>query len=440
MPVSFHATRIAANTSPGNQDFTIPGMGTPKAVVVIVTASTVFTPGADGAAISYGIATGTGNRFCIGSSSQDNIASANCKNIKSNTRCLLLLNQDSTINAEADFVSFDPAGVNGVRLNWIDAPTTAVAVTVIFVVGTDLSAFAGDFLASGSVETDTVVTDPAFPPDQLIVLGSHNAAYNAVANHASMQIGFVSRGTPITQCSSNWWARFNSATNANSEGHNFISTDRASVGVNPLSGAPALGQNAIEITLFAATGFTARTKTAGLAVRYPYLALSYTSGNGTCPHSVSVVDSPSAPGTITHPSTFQPQFVMKLPTGVNIVNADRIAGTNNAPGAGTYGVCAFEASSIVSYCLSDDDAAGTMNTQSFSTTDLRCRSDIQTNLHIATFSSFSPSGWTMTYSVAVSGPAAAPSRKWPAMVVGEFAATGQGIPVKQYQYRQRRAW
>jgi hypothetical protein len=433
MSVSIRMVRAAAITGGGpSQTFTVAGWTeTPKAAMFVMTNATVNGTDTAGAALMVGIATGAANRFCIASSSQDATVDGNSNTVnrKSNTKCISFLRQDGVLSGEADFTSF---GVGGVTVTWSSFPSATFLVTVILFAGTDLSAYAGDFLATSDFGfPNTPVTDPNFPPDQLILLcgghtvtGALQSAYNTNYNGALMQIGFANRqGAGITQCCGSWLADDDARA---SLGHNYVSTSRASVGTNSVT-SPQLGQNAIAITAFSGTGFTATAQIAALAVRYPYLALSYTSGSGTCGHSTYVASSPLATDNQVHDiqGAFTPQFVLQLTGSINIVDAERTAGTTSSPGAGSYALAAFTATEVFSNLITDDDANSSMDTASFSyDTTFRSRFDDhllpQPNTHVATFVSFAPGQYTLNYTVASS----ATARRWPTMVVGEFVAGG----------------
>jgi hypothetical protein len=429
--------RAAAITGGGpTQTFTVPSWTeTPKAAIFIMTGATSNAVVATGAALMVGIATGASNRFCTASSSQSGPTNANTRNRKSNTKCISFLGSTGAVNGEADWTSF---GSGSVTVTWSSFPSAAFLITVILFAGADLSAYAGDFTASGTINTGTTVTAPGFQPDQLMVLGGGRVAtYNTILDGAFMQIGFADRGATITQCCTSWLA-LNGAGNADC--FNWISSNRSCIGISATGGT--LGNMQIEITAFSGTGFTATTRNSGLAVPYPYLALSYTTGNGTCGHSVPLIVSPTSPSTPIHfvSGTYTPQFVLQLPSGVNIANALRSDGTTQKPGAGSYGIAAFNATEIFSHCTGDDDANSVMATQSFVTTDFRCRSDTGTDLHIASTPVFGSGYYSLTYTTAVAGPSGATSRFWPTMVIGDFVTSGTAVPVYQHSYRQRRVW
>lgn len=232
-----------------------------------------------------------------------------------------------------------------------------------------------------------------------------------------MQIGFADRGGSITQCCLGWYARDAQTT---SIGSDYVSSTWVSANVNPGASTPTLGQIAIAITAFGAQGFTAITQNGGRAVAYPYLALSYTTVNGSCGHSVSINNSTTiaAPATIIVNTPFKPQFVMQLLSGVPVSDSVRLSSEGtNAPGAGTYGIAGFTATELFSSCIGDDDAARTMDTESIVTNSFLCRSDIKTNLYVATTPIFNPLSWTLSYSTT-----STTSRRWPTLVIGEFVA------------------
>jgi hypothetical protein len=408
-----------------------------------MTGATTNLSVATGAAMAVGIATGVANRFCIASSSQNGTANSNAANRKSNTKCISFLGSTGTVNGEADFTSF---GAGSVTITWSSFPNAAFLITAILFAGADLSAYAGDFTASDAIGTDTPVTAPGFMPDQIVLLGGGRTvtipatnSYNNVYIDALMQIGFADRAVTIAQCCTSWFALYGAGS---ADCQNWVSSNRSCVGMSATGGL--LGNTQIEITAFGATGFTATTRTSGLAVPYPYLALSYTTVNGTCGHSTPLLLSPTAPGTVIRfvgGGSYTPQFVLQLPSGVNIANALRSTGTTNSPGAGSYGIAAFNATEIFSHCIGDDDAAGTMATQSFVTADFRCRSDVGVDLHVASTPTFGSGIYSLIYTTAVAGPSGGLSRYWPTMVIGEFSPSAIGaIPAKQHSYRQRRVW
>jgi hypothetical protein len=412
MSVSVRQVRAAAPTSPGLQSFEVAGFGTPKAAMFIVTAATTEAISTNGAAIACGITDGS-SQFSISASSQDGPTNAVCRNYKSNTGCIALLTTTGSLDAVAVFSAWT---ANGVQINWTNAPATAVLVTVILFGGADLSVYAGAFQASDSIGVNTTVTAPNFQADQLMVLGSVASSWDAVLSNASMQIGFADRGATISQCCSSWYATDGAGS---SFGSNIVS--------NAFVSENGIGSTAIEITAFSATGFTAITRIAGSQLWYPYLALRYATANGAAGHSAFVVDSPTniVPPAKSVTTTFKPQFVLQLPTGATVTSTAILQSPRqtSATGAGSYGIAAFSAfaNEIFSSSIGDDDQAGFMDTESFSSSTFRCRSDTKTNLHLATFGSFNPTNWTLNYSVASST-----VRRWATMVIGEFVAGGGG--------------
>jgi len=417
MGIAVGIVRQAAITSGGpTQDFTVAGMGTPKAAVFVLTTAVTNATSQAGAGIAFGITDGV-RQFCITASAQNatNLDSIT-RQRKSNTRCITLLDHTGTVLAEATFSTWDPGGVNGVRINWTVLPSVAVLVTVHLFAGTNLLAYAGDFLASGNFAVpDTVVTDPNFQPDQLMMIGNGTSTYDSTSAGAVMQIGFADRGAVITQGASSW---ISSNAVSLSASANVVST----LYVSP---QPTLAY-AIAITAFSIQGFTATAKIAASALRYPYLALSY---GGAAAHWVGVVNSPTSNATQTETAPgFKPQFVLQLPTGA-VSPADTIK-TSSGLGAGSYGISAFTATKVFTSSISDDDGDANMITGSFSSDDFRCRSDSQTlnpNLHVATIvdlvsgNPFISTGWQLFYNVNV---LQTTIRKWASLAIGESSVGG----------------
>jgi hypothetical protein len=427
MGVSVRMVRAAAPTTPGVQSFEVAGFGTPKAAMFIVSGATANDSAALGAVISVGITDGV-RQFCIAGSSENLTASelANTTRRTSNAKCIVLFAANGTVDAEANFVVGNPWTANGVQIDWTNAPAAAVLVTVILFTGTDLTARVGDFLGSLTIGTDIVVTVPDVPfqPDQLIVLRS--AITYGSGTTSFMHVGFADRGGPIVQCCSAWRGLNGSTA---SEGSNVVS--------NAFVSETGLGTQAIEITAFSATGFTAKTRLSGGSVPYPYLALAY---NGVAAHSVFVANSPAATGNQIQATTFKPQFVLQLPTGVTALSN---ATTQNSQitsngGAGSWGIAGFTAFETFSNSISDDDGDQNMITRSYSANKFSCRADASPyDLHVATFVSFNPTNYTLNYTVADTT-----VRFWATLVIGETPTppVAGPVPVIQNSYRQRRVW
>lgn len=416
MAVSARMVRAAASTGGGTQNFTVSGFGTPKAAIIIASEATTNITAIGNAKMSVGFTDGT-RQFSVGVMSEDAIADSDCYHVTSNTRLLAMLDGAGNVEHEGLFNGWI---TDGLQIDWGASGAFGGLVTVILLGGSDLSVYAGDFLADAAVDTDTDVTAPGFEPDQVIVIGSQNAAYDSVNDTfaiALMMMGFADNGTSDVECGASYHS-IDSSASANCA--NYVS-DVYTIGDtdhNP----------AVEIRDFDASGFTATTRNSGGAYRYCYLALKY----GGAPHWAGIIDSPTATGVtaVTTPG-IQPQFVMVLSQGVNTLNTQI---TSDIVGAtGTYGIAAFNSSEIFSTCISDDDAAATMNTESFSADSFRCRDSIGAHLHRATFVSLDATGWTLDYDIA-----STTARRWPTMCFGQTASSGPVIPVFMHGYRQRR--
>lgn len=389
----------------GTQTYTVSGFGTPKAAIFIANEATVNQVSHADASIGFGFTDGS-RQFCVAAHSQDSQADSNTAHKTSTTQCIEIISSDAT---HIGYASFSQWVTDGVEINWTAAPdVTGWFVTCILVGGSDVSMYAGDFTASGSVTTETNVTDPGFTPDSVILIGAGNDAYDTQDSptaQALFMLGFANwDGATVTQCSSNWQADDASATSVN---RNLVSDLYANE-------HPAASY-AIEIKDFDAQGFSAWTRIAGGAFKYAYLAMKF---GGVAGHWAGIVTSPTTTGnkSVTTPG-FKPQLVLQLPCTVTIKNSSRTSGST---GAGAFGLTAFDAASIFSTTVEDEDAAAFMVTDSWADTRLVCRDYLQQIIYVATFVSFDTNGWTLNYTTAsLSG------RVWPTLAIGEFVAANR---------------
>jgi len=419
MSVNVRQVRAEAITSGGpTQDFTVAGFGTPKAAIIIVNLATVNGVSADGAALSFGIVSNNVadglKQYAVAIRADDALADMNLCHRTSNTKCVCLLGVANTVDAEATAAFI----VDGVRLTWTDFPAAAVFVTCILFTGTDLSTHAGDFLASTSNNTETIISTPNFSVDQVLMLGSFNTSFDTtqsltgVSTTVGIALGVSDRGAPVLQCGLAYAGIDAFASSAASDvANNAWAIDDA---------RNSADWKAIDVTNYTAVGFSAITRgSGGVAFYYPYLALGFT---GKCNHWNGIIDSPTATGSwsVTNPG-FKPQFVLALTCGVSnlTTSATRSVMIQSTTGAGTFGISAFTANETFSNSIGDDDAAATSDTESWSTNTFTARNDTKANLCDGTFVSFDTLGFTL--SITAIPPT---TRKWPTLVIGEFVAGG----------------
>jgi hypothetical protein len=313
---------------------------------------------------------------------------------------------------------------DGIRINWTDAPASAYLVTCVLFGGIDLSVAVGDWTGSATVNGTSVGTT-GFQPDQIIVIG-RTLEFDLITTSAILSIGFAERGPtpPKNHCSSIYIV--NGAGTAADINHESVQ----------YCARTGNGVSYQEITAIGATDFTATTRSAGGAYKYSFLALKYGGGVSSWQGIISSPNSTAVP--YNHDTTtpgIQPQFAFQLLT------ASQVTGTNHsssATGAGAYGTCVFDGTSIFTNHIGDDDAATpTIDTESFSSNDLRCRESnpAHTNLFAASFVSFIATGWQHNYTTGN-----ATTRLWPTMAIGANPPPAAGsIPVMDHYYRRQRA-
>lgn len=182
-------TRVAANTSTGDQDIRISGLTeTPNAVVITWTLAIADNTVANDLGFGIGAATATTERWSLCVWADDAAATTASRRDIQNDQLITIRNAAGGLDAEADFVSFlsDAGSGAGVRINWSNAPAAAYLLTVTLFAAND--ALAGTYAAGGSNGATTTVT-PGFPSD--LILGAYNGMQvnNLDVSDARISIG-----------------------------------------------------------------------------------------------------------------------------------------------------------------------------------------------------------------------------------------------------------
>lgn len=122
-------TRVACNTSTGNQTITFPTAlsAAPKAVRFILSSAVTDGTAAAHAIMSMGFATATAS-YAIGWVSQDAVNPSNANRRTLENACVLSLSSTGTIDGQASWVSWTASEV---VINWTNAPGSAFLLTVI---------------------------------------------------------------------------------------------------------------------------------------------------------------------------------------------------------------------------------------------------------------------------------------------------------------------
>lgn len=411
MGVKVRCTRVALNTSTGNQDITISGLGSAseiKAAMFIVSNATADATDTDHAKISIGFTDGTNHRV-VGNHSRHAQASTDILKIGTTDEVIQIIADDgSGVDIEANFVSFI---TDGVQIN-IGNEGAALLCTVILWVGTDVNAEVGDFLPNITVDLTTVVT-AGFEFDHMIAVGLFN---NTTFDDLSDDTFAPNLGL----CSNDGGGSFTQGCVTTSEAHNSpagspSSKMRSNRVMAQVAGGGEAG--AWEVTAATSSNFTITTRNATTQAITGYLIISY---GGAVNHWVdNDQSSPTASGDRdTTDVGFQPQFVMH---GLSMFDtADQVEDDFQA---GSFGIGVFDEDNEFTTSIAIEDDAATMNTQSRSDAKAAfLRLDDGSNTEFdGTFQSFLSNGYRINY-------AASPNstvRHWIALAVESDVAYEQ---------------
>ncbi len=394
-------TRVACNTSTGNQAITVNCGGlTPKAALFFLTAAVTDNTARDNAVVSVGAATTTSARWAICSESQHNVATANVASLASTTSCIQVLSGAGaqTVDAAADFVSF---GADTVTINWSDAPASAWLLTVVAFAGADLSVFTGTQSLGNTTDNALDVTAPGFEPD---VVFAGTVIGNSVGGEFSFGFAHNDRAGTVTQRGLNW-SELEAATMT-------VGTATEDRGVLvDLNGSQGLDFYA-ELGTFDSSGFTITTRNGGANNQtFYYLALKLDAATSA---KVYTFSTPTSTGAASDTGAgFQPQAVLYL-TGM--AEAARTIYTND--NASTFGLSVVGPSAQYNSTVTSRDNVADADNQSLSrSTAFEVPTTNGTAAIQGTFSSFDGSGANYSFST-VTGT----SKWWPALAFKVAAA------------------
>lgn len=404
--VKFDRTQAAVNTSTGNQDFTISGFGTPKAVILVMNGATATDTPTTHLRLSFGFATGASNEACFTTRSEDGVGTTDPDRGTYSNSCVRLLDQSGTsFDAVGEFVSFI---TDGVRINWTTAPEAAYLLTVILIGGSDVSAYVGyddGFPDNGTLDN----TDVGFLADVAIVAhATYQTAINTLNTASAHGIGVATR-SPSSQAT--WCA-------GNMQG---VSTalcfSRLRDGDSAVSVYSGGRLWEIDISGWDSSGWTWNvTSVFGMgSASVVYLALAF-NGGGVW---TDIIDSATSTGTKAYTGVgFKPQFGMIFGT----LNDDT---TTHETGANAM------VSAIGSFTASSEGCHSQFDEDGVSTTDTGCEASSSAifvtdhgggDAWEADLDSFDSDGFTLNYSAATTG-----ARKWLAVMFEE-------APVETYRY------
>jgi hypothetical protein len=406
MGVSVAVTRVAANTSTGNQTISTNDLGglTPKAVMLIVTRGVTDGTAADGAGFYWGLSDGT-NEATGAYESQHAQATMDAQTNQDTTANRILTIYDGTadsgVEATADFVSF---GADGVTIDWTDAPVSAFLITAIFFAGTDLSANVGRQDLGSIADALIANTSVGFEADLVFSFWNHTL------DGGTLSIGVVhnDRAGTVSQRSAGHIQRTGfSSSQVGAHMRDGEGLMRLTPGTQALSSSGAF-------QTFDSSGWDVQLGGGGNPINADYAWLALRFGSSPVVSSkVYTYSTPTGTGSNTDSTpNFTPQFVMYLATRAAAADTSE----TDADG-GTFGVVTVDADDLYTQSISDEDAAAESNTQSLSDNQLNLPTHTGGSGHQATLTSLGSTGPVWNYS-ATDGTA----RLWPALAIEVFSA------------------
>jgi hypothetical protein len=306
-------TQVACNTSTGNQDITINGIGTPKAAMFYLTPAIAQNTAVDHARLSVGATDGTNSRVIHGRTRTGVTTSDTRRRGRTAAVCQMYAGTATTIEAEASFSQWI---TDGVRINWSTAPPAGWLLTVVLFGGSDVSAYVGDFATSGTNGGTNDVTAPGFKPSMVFSFGNGTGLNNSDQTHHPLNLGVAVRGAAdsITQRGASWATLHSSTSHPVTAA---IDNRYFQVNLNPAGGY----SRSAELTLWLSNGFrcTMRQGDTAAALTLAYLALDFGSGVQCWTDTLGM---PTATGSqsITGPG-FEPQMFGALGVPVQTLNA-----------------------------------------------------------------------------------------------------------------------
>ena len=369
---------FTCNTSPGNQ--VISGTGfTPKALIFWTSLMT-----AEGFSVqnrgAIGLVVSTSARRYYAWASNDAADPTNVGG-RSADLAIGMLSAVSTVDGEADFVSFE---ANGFTLNWTDAPSSAWIVHYIALGGSDLTNVFLKTFNSEVLTGNKAYTGVGFLPDCLVSLGAHTGTTlpSTTATGLSPSIGFGLSST------ARHVAGFGDQDNvATSNAASYLYASRVLAIANMEDSENTLA----DIVSLDADGFTLNY-TSVIGSARPVAVLCLKGGQ----YKVGVETQKTSGGTkATTGVGFQP-------TGMLCIGADAVADTLRQENGGRLVLGGASSGAEGTSWFNSQDATGTAETDSSTTTAkvLRHATPPSTIDAEADLSSFDSGGFTLDWTTA----------------------------------------
>jgi hypothetical protein len=416
MALKIDSVRQGLVTSPGTQDFTIAGFGTPVAAIFIMTNSS----NSDGSLntqfrYSYGATDGV-REFAVATASQNAVASNSQSPRVQDALCVLGISSAGAVSVSAEFSAWI---TDGVRINVTVAPGAARLLTVILIGGVDATNVYVGEMSLGSAAGPIAITAPAFQPNILNFFGISSSAANAAIDlNNQVNNGWAIDDGSLTQGAVSLLSP-DDLTTTN------VSTvlDTANVVHNLLSGGSA-GYKAA-LTSFDPTGFTLNLDSSAANDRLFYVAIeAANTGLYLAPH-----DGPSATGDHS-----------VVTGGVNssfihILTSDLTAVDVGSRGPDSIAHWTLSGTGATSNAYTDDDAASQTLTGNISAAFIKDITDGQNDLHVGTLSGITGDTATLNFTTAPAG-----ARKWLVLGIGDavsqaptITSVNAGLPIKSKQ-------
>jgi hypothetical protein len=376
--------RAGAITTGSTQDFTVPGIGTPAAALVVVTGSLgTFGSPVNDKRISVGIKT-SGFEGGISGSSQDAHSGSVTHNSGFTDALVKVIKGDGSA---FEAVATGALITDGIRLTWSTLPPNAFITDVMLFFGPDISVDA-DLVTSPGAGTTTITA--GFAPDVLLCLSDVNTFDNNI--HVQCTLEFF-LGVREGDARYTYWSQ-----NPDSVGTSLSQL----VTLDPNAIAADFSEAASPAFIFAAETFFDSWNATGFAVNsiggtppFCYLALRF---GGKAVYS-SILDTPAATGDASYSgSGMTPAYAMTLMSRLGTLPSNNKTGR-----AGAAGLSAFNAAGEqFAASVTDQDAQTTTNTSSIEAAKAYyLTTDAAAEENTATFVSFEPNKFTLNWSAAV---------------------------------------
>jgi hypothetical protein len=416
--MAYDSVTLRAAATATSNSFTSAGFGTPSGAVAIVTRATANATAKAGQMVCIGKTDFT-SQMCSGGQSEDNSGSTDSDSWSSNTKFLRALDADGTTVLFEGTVA---TTTDGLIITWSTDPAEGYLIT-LFMLDSDWSCDVGEIKGNSTEGSSVSYTGSAFEAEMGIFSYARLATTGAAVIGASQFTGFgvADNGASITQ-------------------HGFGFDDPNGQGTSlarfrALSAATcgrASGEQ-FQVTAFGATGYTLKTLNSGGG--YYVQSFLFSSG-GNKVHALWDATPPAtAPNdTAVTLTGMTPEFAIAISTAAAAYDTYYQV----APAAATVGIGFKDGSNEYSVSLSNEDAAGTTDTQNLVDTKLihmpgHNGVDTDGNAVEAT-GAFSSEALTLSYTKLISTNDIAFGLAW-----GDAPAAGGVAPHFMHYQRLRRA-